>query len=435
VLLAKSTLRLRVIVLDLYGKAAGSSVTGVASRTAKSDSISKDIADAAVLFKSGKGIGGLCDLSDLSGAYWVYPPVPASFPAGKVIQHAIPRFHHPRCPSFYPRLHALKGSVSMCMAGDSNSKRTCLHAQEHPHVSQGLSVQCRDFDHKLVTILSRPEKGYRESGAYNLEGFSQHAKGCVQAGANIIALNVGHHAADFSAADIRAKVFDPLMIKLTEVMSQRKIVNQAGLVWATSASHASFFPKPAPASGGSAPALPWPLSLLIKSNAYREVLQNQQLKCAIAGSKTCDSYGSGRGYGAVSLTYTDFFDQHHAKAGRRAVSNQSKARFEFVDAFHPTLALGSICHQFGDPVHFSSEYYWIHGFITKLLAVANACALNPGSCDGSSDHEGVGEHMHFNYLAWNPVGSAEHLTPIADRRHKWPSAYDFGAHANRYVFA
>lgn len=423
-LLAKSVVKLQVKVGAVVETSRNSTVTAGEKVGAQEASMNSKtgVSVVADLFKSGKGVGGVCDLSDLSGSYWIYPTVPITFDVGKLIQHGVPKFHHPRCPSFYSRLNLQRGAHALCMAGDSNSKTTCMQIRQHPKIHPGLSMRCTDFDHKIVMIASKPEAGYTPKSLYNIDSFVEKAKKCLATGSEIVALNIGHHCVDFTAGEIGVKLFKPLVQKLDEVMAKTKVKQQVGLVWATLASHVNDFIKPNF-------NLTFPISLLIKSNSFREVLENSEFLCSIGGiSQNCGGNGSGGGYGPVSLTYTDILSMHAQKdsAGWKA---QYKRKLAFVDTFHASLALTSITHNHGDPVQFSSEYFWMHTFIAEILTVANSCFLVPESCFVGS----VPVNKQFEYLSWNEV---QYVPPegVPERKHQWPSGYSYADHAARYIF-
>ena len=45
----------------------------------------------------------------------------------------------------------------------------------------------------------------------------------------------------------------------------------------------------------------------------------------------------------------------------------------YVDLFSPSLAFGELAHNADDPVHFSSDYFWMHAVITQFFIVSVMC--------------------------------------------------------------
>ena len=50
--------------------------------------------------------------------------------------------------------------------------------------------------------------------------------------------------------------------------------------------------------------------------------------------------------------------------------NTNSTNSMYVDLFSPSLAFGELAHNADDPVHFSSDYFWMHGVIPQFFIVS-----------------------------------------------------------------
>jgi len=378
----------------------------------------KLIKETAALFRSGTGVGAACDLTDLSGSYWIYPPTAMTVPLEKMLQHSIPRFHNPKCPSFYPRLRNAKGNFGLCMIGDSNSKRTCLHQQtESPLINNGLHVNCPQFEHK-TTYLDSSSSEEGKATDFNKAGFLKRANTCLASPHAMIAINVGHHTTELTGHELKNLVLLPTKQAIDQKLKERKKPeNRVVVVWATLASHLRDFV--ATANEEKWEGLKHPKTLLIRSNSYREVVDNEEIMLAYT-----DRTKRG-GFGDVNSDYMSIIAAHKNNNS----TTRSSDLYSFLDTFHVTLALGSVSHAYGDPVHFNSEYFHLHGFLVHMMVVSGACHHETdGSCVTGSL---TGSNVDFEYLLWNPVPG---LSSFRERAQKWPSGVDYKQLASVYIY-
>ena len=402
-LLAAGTFKMKVDVGDILADASF-------AFPGNSQEKAKLIKDAAIVFKSGVGAGAACDLTDLTGTYWVYPAVPLAHPVDKTLHDAIPLFHNPKCPSFYSRLSAIRGSMAVCMAGDSNSKRTCMYIRDVPNLAPGVRLGCPDFDHNKVMLAAR----HPTIGQHNLPGYTKKVRDCLTSNAQIVALGVGHHLSEFTAEELATHILEPIKKNLDSLHNAgptHTVAERVVVAWASVASHVRDF------ATSPSTSFTHPPDLLMHSNSYREVLDNQVIKRAFS-SPACKSP-----YGDVNPDFTSILATVN---GNRTCQSRRLDKYVFVDAFHPSLALGSVSHGYGDPVHFNSEYFFMHGFIVQLMLVAQACHGADG-CDKTAE---IKENEHFQYLTWNPV---REVRALKERKQKFPSGVDYGQHEKTYM--
>ena len=412
-LLARGTLKLKVDVGDVKSDTGFKYPGNSADKT-------KIIEETAAVFRSGVGVGAACDLSDLSGSYWVYPPISPTVPLEKMLQHSIPRFHNPKCPSFYTRLKNVRGNHGLCMIGDSNSKRTCMFQRESPAIGPGLHVSCPDFDHK-TTYLDSTTSEEGKAMHYNTAGFLKRANNCLSSQHTMIAVNVGHHTTELTRQELKTLILEPTKRAIDQTIKDKqeknKVKGRIIVVWATLASHLRDFKTSADEEKWE--GLKHPKSLLIRSNSYREVLDNEEIMLTYTNR---DKKG---GFGDVNSDYMSIISAY--KSNSATAASASADSYSFLDTFHVTLSMASVAHGYGDPVHLNSEYFHIHGFIVHMMAVSGACHQT-GSCVAGSLKE---KNSDFEYLLWSPVAS---VATFRERKVKFPSGVDYKQLSNAYMY-
>jgi len=411
--LARGTMKLKIdvgdVMMDTSHKYPGNSVDKA-----------KLVKETAALFRSGVGVGGACDLTDLSGSYWIYPPTAPTVPMEKMLQHSVPRFHNPKCPSFYPRLRNVKGTHGLCMIGDSNSKRTCMYQRESPIINNALHVHCPDFDHK-TTYLDSSTSQDGKLLHFNTAGFLKRVNTCLASSNSMIAVNVGHHTTELTRQELRTLVLLPtkqaIDQKLHAQAGRKELANRVVVVWATLASHLRDFITSA--SGDQVEGLKHPKALLIRSNSYREVLDNEEIML------TYTNRTSRGGFGDVNADYMSIIAAHK----ENNATGRSADLYSFLDTFHVVLSMGSVAHGYGDPVHLNSEYFHMHGFIVHMMAVSGACHHETdGSCVTGSLRS---QNTDFEYLLWNAV---PHVNSFQERKQKFPSGVDYKQLVDIYIY-
>lgn len=220
---------------------------------------------------------------------------------------------------------------------------------------------------------------------------------------------MGHHIPELSPVNelqlplnaIRSTVVSELSARGGgDASSQNPVI-----VWATLASHVSRFALK-DEDGRLFPHL-----LMLQSNSYRELLQNEATKATFANTP-----------GVI-----------------------------YLDLFSPSLALGEIVRNVGDPVHFSSEFFTFgHTFVFESLMVAEDChrmrdcggggsgsgssSSNSSSSSSSSSHNpttttAAGHAIH--HTKWNIKERLGHFNEKANI--PFPGKIDYVAYAHHYV--
>lgn len=355
-----------------------------------------------------------CDLSDMTHSYWVYPPVAINTPVKKLLQFGVPHVNNIQCPSLYTRISmlrdppkssplaqnnekpvipgkrmAMKTSRNLCLAGDSNSRRICMSLKNGRDERQmstnfyhngihGLA-HCPDFDHVRVGLTSRKNNS-------NIEGFVGRLRQCHGSNpATLTAICMGHHVIDYNANELKEILLLPLKKQIDAIHKQKVNPIDANpiIVWGTFASHVNRFRQKEKQTS-------FPRSLFLKSNAYRESLQNLKLKQVFSGNNNED----------INQFYT------------------------YVDTYHVSLALGNLVHNEGDPVHFHSDYFYLNSLMSNLFLVAKQCFKNKNAQDGScKDYDSPNvQNVLFEYIKWRPV---EQLYQIEMSTPKFPANIDY----------
>ena len=400
------------------------------------ESSDEQTVEAAKVFRENM----FCDLSSLSGAYWVYPAQYMAMPVARLLRDFDPIFHHPNCPSFSSILRSLHGKSTMCLNGDSNvvrlhdamgkfNRRPMRRAQPKlkppdlysnngsrrslPEVAPGFTALSTQFDHNshCLRIHGQHEKTSPTIN-YNIGGYLDRFHFCLKQNRTpVIAQYLGHHLVELTAAELETEVIIPLLKSINDEVAAkaakfpRKSVLKAQssriVFWATIASHARMFYSPITGDTKSIGKN----SLIFRSNSYREVLQMEALQRVLNAYNASGNSSDVKYNGDVNKNYVAYLEQRKRLKDNFRDTLQRNA-YSYVDMFHPSLALGSTLHSYHDPVH---AHDWFFHYVTAALAVQTYCRVQISEKTGNSAclseeaQADSGENRDFDYLEWHPV--------------------------------
>ena len=424
-----------------------------------------------------------CDLSSLSGTYWIYPAQYNPMPVARLLRDFSPMFNHPNCPSFYSILGNLKGQTTVCLNGDSNVQRLAELLQgkkrtqntgkknksrrEVDHgrgrhlleVSPDLFVGSTLFDHDshCLYVHNRRNKDKTKRN-FNMPGYLDRFKFCMsEKFTPVVPQYLGHHLVELTAAELKDRLVVPLIKSINKHVANKLSSSSSPgsknnknnehtrriVFMATLASHVREFYSPKKHVTNSVSTN----LMMFRSNSYREVLQMEALKEALlstagTGKRTQSSAPTQRVKlnANVNKDYVAYLGGREDLKGRYWTNLQKKA-YTYIDTFHATLAMGPLLHSYHDPVHTHS---WVYEFVAAALSVNAYCRENldvdvdvgtgTGSGTGNStcfsmkwQRDAVDNHA-FNYLEWNPVRTVEWVHAVQRN-----VDYDFEADAAQLV--
>jgi len=323
-----------------------------------------------------------CDLSDMSqDSYWMYPAVLTSVTVGNLFKYAFPMWHSPACPSFHHRQKRVASKMlDVCMIGDSNTMRTC----DHINKIRKRCVLVGKGTEDAFTITEADLNAGKEPG------FMASLKQCLRSN-KLVSINMGHHIPQFAPMSELQKPLKAIRSAIDSNWANKKQADAPLMVWATLASHVSRF-------SSLLEEKKFPFLLALQSNAYREMVQNEETKKALTS-------------GAKNIA--------------------------FIDLFSPTLALGEISHDLNDPVHFSSDAFAFgHSFIYQALMVAEDChahndCFNSTTASTTNSGAGVPPLPPPRHSTWAAKESIAHFNEKSNN--PFPSRIDYDAFALMYV--